>query len=59
DEILEAPIDPDDIPVFSPPRAPLAQVMADGQTDILLLVMLNGVFFLIAYLGFLRYDLAS
>ena len=33
--------------------------MADGQTDILLLVMLNGVFFLIAYLGFLRYDLAS
>ena len=59
DEILEAPIDPDDIPVFSPPRVPLAQVMADGQTDILLLVMLNGVFFLIAYLGFLRYDLAS
>jgi len=59
DEIMEAPIDPDDLPVFAPPRIPLAQIAADGQIDILLLVILNGTFFLLAYLGFLRYDLAS
>ncbi|MBT3344419.1 MAG: ABC transporter permease [Gemmatimonadetes bacterium] len=59
DEIMEAPIDPDDLPAFVPPRVPIARIMADGQTDILLLVILNGVFFLAAYVGFLRYDLAS
>ena len=59
DEIMEAPIDPDDLPVFAPPRIPLEQIAADGQIDILLLVILNGTFFLLAYLGFLRYDLAS
>ncbi len=59
DEILEAPIDSEDIPVFAPPRALIADVLADGQADILLLVILNGSFFLVAYLRFLRYDLAS
>lgn len=58
DEIMEAPIDPDDLPVFAPPRVPMAEVIADSQIDILLLVTLNGVFFLVAYVGFLRYDLA-
>jgi len=59
DEMMEAPIDPNDLPVFAPPRIPLAQIAADGQIDILLLVILNGTFFLLAYFGFRRYDLAS
>ena len=56
-EIMEAPIDPEDLPQFAPQRADLATALGSGQTDLLILIVLNVVFFLGAYLGFMRYDL--
>ena len=56
-EIRDAPIDPDDLPEFSPERAGLAENLVAVQTDLLILIVLNAVFFLGAYSGFLRYDL--
>ncbi len=59
DEIREAPVDADDLPAFVPQRRPMADVLAANDIDILLLVVLNGVFFLVAYVGFLKFDLVG
>jgi len=56
-EIMEEPIDPGELPAFSPGREGLAAVLGDGQIDLLILLVLNVVFFLGSYFGFLRYDL--
>jgi len=56
-EIMEAPIDPKELPEFAPGRPQLAEILTDVQTDLLILVLLNVAFFLGAYMGFLRYDL--
>ncbi len=58
-EIMEAPIDPDDLPTFAPPRRPLAEVLTSTYVDLLVLIVLNGLFFLAAYVGFLRFDLVD
>ena len=55
--ILEAPMDPGDLPQFTLERRPLVHVLLSSQTDLVLLVVLNVVFFLAAYMRFLRYDL--
>jgi hypothetical protein len=57
DEIRNAPIDPDGLPQFSMARDGLRQVLVSSQTDLLLLLTFNVVFFMGAYMGFLRYDL--
>ena len=59
DEIMESPIDPEDLPVFAPPRRPLVEVLMSNDVDLLVLIVLNGVFFLAAYVGFLRFDLVD
>jgi ABC-type transport system involved in multi-copper enzyme maturation permease subunit len=56
-EIMEAPIDPKDLPAFDPGRPQLAAMLTGTQTDLLILTVLNVVFFLGSYVGFLRYDL--
>ena len=56
-EIRDAPIDPGALPEFAPGRPRLAALLTGAQTDLLILVTLNVVFFLGAYVGFLRYDL--
>ena len=56
-EIMEAPIDPGDLPQFAPGRADLSAVLDGGQADLLSLMVLNVLFFLGAYRGFMRYDL--
>jgi len=38
-------------------RDGLRQVLVSSQTDLLLLLTFNVVFFMGAYMGFLRYDL--
>ncbi len=58
-EIMEAPVDPDDLPAFAPPRRPLVDVLLTNDVDLLVLIVLNGVFFLAAYVGFLRFDLVD
>ena len=58
-EIMEAPIDPDDLPTFAPPRRPLVEVLTSTYVDLLVLIVLNGLFFLAAYVGFLRFDLVD
>ena len=55
--IRDAPIDPDDLPVFDPGRRPFDDILVSADVDILLLVLANAVCFLGAYVGFLRYDL--
>ncbi|MEE2659535.1 MAG: ABC transporter permease [Candidatus Latescibacterota bacterium] len=57
DEIRNAPIDPDDLPVFVPDRRPMTEILVSADMDLLLLTVLNAVFFLASYVGFLRYDL--
>lgn len=59
DEIREAPVDPDDLPTFTPERRPMGDILAANDIDLLVLVVLNGVFFLVAYLGFLKFDLVD
>ena len=59
DEIREAPVDPDDLPAFAPQRRPMGEILAASDIDLLVLVVLNGVFFLVAYLGFLKFDLVD
>jgi len=59
DEIMEAPVDPDDLPAFAPKRRPMGEILAANDIDLLVLVVLNGVFFLVAYLGFLKFDLVD
>jgi ABC-type transport system involved in multi-copper enzyme maturation permease subunit len=59
DEILEAPVDPDDLPAFRPGRRPLGDTLAANGADLLILITLNGVFFLAAYVGFLKFDLVD
>lgn len=59
DEIREAPIDAEDLPAFVPQRRPMGDILAANDIDILVLVVLNGVFFLVAYVGFLKFDLVS
>ena len=59
DEIMEAPVDPQDLPVFAPRRRPLGEILAANDIDLLILVVLNGVFFLVAYTGFLKFDLVD
>ena len=58
-EIMEAPIDPDDLPAFALPRRPLVDVLTSTYVDLLVLIVLNGLFFLAAYVGFLRFDLVD
>ena len=58
-EIMEAPVDPDDLPAFVPPRRPLLDLLTSNDVDLLVLIVLNGVFFLAAYVGFLRFDLVE
>jgi len=59
DEIREAPVDPDDLPAFAPQRRPMGEILVASDIDLLVLVVLNGVFFLVAYLGFLKFDLVD
>jgi ABC-type transport system involved in multi-copper enzyme maturation permease subunit len=59
DEIREASIDADDLPAFVPQRRPMGDILAANDIDILVLVVLNGVFFLVAYVGFLKFDLVG
>ena len=59
DEIMETPVDPDDLPAFAPKRRPMGEILAANDIDLLVLVVLNGVFFLVAYLGFLKFDLVD
>ena len=40
-EIMEAPIDPGDLPQFAPGRADLSAVLDGGQTDLLILMVLR------------------
>ena len=56
-EIMEAPISPKDLPEFDPGRPGLAAMLSGGQTDLMILGVLNVVFFLGSYMGFVRYDL--
>jgi ABC-type transport system involved in multi-copper enzyme maturation permease subunit len=56
-EITDAPVDPDDLPQYAPPRGSLGHVLVAAQTDLLILLMFNVIFFLGAYMKFLRYDL--
>ena len=56
-EIMDSPIDPGDLPQFAPGRADLSAVLDGGQADLLILMVLNVLFFLGAYRGFMRYDL--
>ncbi|MFH1569983.1 MAG: ABC transporter permease subunit [Gemmatimonadota bacterium] len=56
-EISEAPIDPKALPAFDPGRRALGEAFVSADTDLLLLLLANAVFFLAAYIGFLRYDL--
>ncbi|MEW6752355.1 MAG: ABC transporter permease [Candidatus Latescibacterota bacterium] len=56
-QILDAPIDPDALPRFAPGRPGLGEVLTSTSADLLILLALNAVFFLGAYVGFLRYDL--
>ena len=37
----------------------MGEIWAASDTDLLVLVVLNGVFFLVAYLGFLKFDLVD
>jgi len=55
--IRDAPVDPDDLPVFDPRRRPIDDILVSADVDVLLLVLANAVCFLGAYVGFLRYDL--
>jgi hypothetical protein len=59
DEIREAPVDPEDLPSFSPTRRPMGEILAANDIDLLVLIALNGVFFLAAYVGFLKFDLVD
>ena len=59
DEIREAPVDPDDLPTFAPYRRPMGEILATNDIDLLILIVLNGVFFLVAYVGFLKFDLVD
>lgn len=59
DEIREAPVDPDDLPAFTPQRRSMGEILAASDIDLLVLVVLNSVFFLVAYLGFLKFDLVD
>ncbi len=59
DEIMEAPVDPRDLPVFAPQRRPMGEILAANDIDLLVLIVLNGVFFLVAYTGFLKFDLVD
>jgi hypothetical protein len=56
-EIMEAPIDPKMLPPFAPPMARLGEALVGAQADLLILLVLNALFFLGAYASFLRYDL--
>lgn len=56
-EIMEAPVEPGDLPAFAPGRGGWGEMLADSQIDLIILLVLNVVFFLGSYLGFLRYDL--
>jgi ABC-type transport system involved in multi-copper enzyme maturation permease subunit len=58
-EIQEAPINPRDLPAFAPERRPMSDIMGSNSVDLLVLVALNGVFFLAAYVGFLKFDLVD
>ena len=56
-EIEDAPIDPDALPPFDVGRRAFSDTLVDSQTDLLILVVLNVVFFLGTHISFLRYDL--
>ncbi|MFC1525392.1 ABC transporter permease [Candidatus Latescibacterota bacterium] len=56
-EIRDAPVDPKDLPVFDPARRPFDDILVNADIDLILLLLANAVFFLAAYVGFLRYDL--
>ena len=56
-EIMNAPVVPDDLPRFSPGGQSLGLAITSGQVDLVVLLLLNVGFFLGAYSGFLRYDL--
>ena len=56
-EIMEAPVDPKQLPEFAPARPQLSEMLTRTQMDLLILLVLNVVFFMGSYMGFLRYDL--
>ena len=56
-EIMNAPVAPDDLPRFAPGNVALASALTASQVDLVLLILLNVGLFLGAYTGFLRYDL--
>ena len=56
-EIMEAPLDPNELPAFAPPLPELTSSLVDVRADLLVLVALNVAFFLAAHVAFLRYDL--
>ena len=37
----------------------MGEILAANNIDLLVLVALNGVFFLVAYVGFLKFDLVD
>ena len=56
---IDGPVGSHSLPVFAPERPGVTEALGDGRTDLLLLALLNGLFFLGAYSGFLRYDLTA
>lgn len=56
-EIMNAPVTAEELPRFNPGSTSLGNALTAGQTDLIILALLNVVFFLGAYTGFLRYDL--
>lgn len=55
--IEEAPMDPEILPKFDVGFRSASETLVSSQTDILILLVLNVLFFLGAYMNFLRYDL--
>jgi hypothetical protein len=55
-EAKEKPIDPKELPLFLYQKMTLHEILNHSLLDLSLLVLLNIVFFVAAYLKFLRYD---
>jgi ABC-type transport system involved in multi-copper enzyme maturation permease subunit len=56
DQQKPKPIDPNEMPAFTYAPAMLSDVLGSSLPDIGLLAMFNIIFFIAAYVGFLRYD---
>lgn len=56
EEEEETPIDPQELPVFEHPEPETADLLNAAMLDLGLLVFFNVVFFAVAFVGFLKYD---